>query len=309
MQFTSKKVSELSDSRRQSLAKWHGWADFLFNKARFYGSRKLYRYISKSALPELNEKVYSPTIYGFDLVVGPDNSYDYYYLGFYETGALHIFKEILGKGDIFIDVGANIGLMSFYASIIVGDTGKVISFEPTRTFFEDFTNGIKKNNFQNIIPFKKGLGKEEGSFPIYFNSVCPSLIKVNDNDTYEIIEIETLDEVIKKLQISNVRLIKIDVEGFELEVIRGGVNFFSSPDGPIICIEYVKDQQIITENGENALHWIKKINNYRFFQLEKSSDTISKLIEVFDFTKLHPNDNVFCLLQNHIIEFGYLIKK
>lgn len=309
MPFTDNKVSDLSDSRRQSLIKWHKWADLLFNKARFFGSRKLYRNISKSILPELKEKIYSPTIYGFDLVVGPENSYDYYYLGFYETGALNVFKEILKQGDTFIDVGANIGLMSFYASTIVGDKGKVISFEPTRIFFEDLTNGIIKNNFKNIVSLKKGLGREAGSFPIYFNSVCPSLIKVSENDAYEVIEIETLDDIIKKHDISNVRLIKIDVEGFELEVVKGGVDFFTAVNAPIICIEYVKDQQIITDNGENALHWIKKINKYRFFQLEKSSDTISKLIEVFDFTKLHPNDNVFCLLANHINELANLIKR
>jgi hypothetical protein len=43
------------------------------------------------------------------------------------------------------------------------------------------------------------------------------------------------------------------------------------------------------------------MNHYRFYQLEKTSDTISKLTEVQDFKNLHDNDNVFCFLENQLI--------
>jgi FkbM family methyltransferase len=294
---------QISNSYREKLKKWHSLADLFFNKLRFLGSRKLYRSISKAFLPRLKHKIFSPTIYGFDLVVGPDNAYDYYYLGFYEVGALNIFKKVLKKDDVFIDVGANIGLMSYYASKLIGEKGKVIAIEPTKKFYEDLTAGINQNNFKNIIPLKIGLGKEKGSFPIYFNNVCPSLIKTNENDPYELVEIDTLDEVLAVNNISKVKLIKIDVEGFELEVVKGGKQLFSSSNAPVVCIEYVRDQQMILEEGKNALDLLKELNSYRFFQLEKSSDTVSKLIEIHDFKNLHKNDNVFCFLENHISEY------
>ncbi|MEO5571310.1 MAG: FkbM family methyltransferase, partial [Bacteroidia bacterium] len=160
-------IIQTSPAQRQNLKRWHLLADRLFNKSRFFGSRKLYRKLSKLFLPKLNNKIFSPTIYGFDLVVGPENASDYYYLGFYETGALNIFKSILNKGDTFIDVGANIGLMSFYASALIGDNGKIVAFEPTKKYYDDLTAGINKNGFKNIVPLKTGLGKEKGSFPIY----------------------------------------------------------------------------------------------------------------------------------------------
>lgn len=301
-------ASQISAAYRDKLRRFHIFADLLFNKFRFFGSRKLYRGLSNFFLPKLNSKIFSPTIYGFDLVVGPDNAYDYYYLGFYEVGALNVFKNVLQQNDVFIDVGANIGLMSFYASQIVGVNGKVISFEPTKKYFEDLTAATEKNDLKNIIPIKKGLGKERGHFPIYFNSVCPSLIKTDDNDSFEIIEIDTLDSVLQENKIEKVKLIKIDVEGFELEVVKGAAKLFTGKDAPVICIEYVRNQQMITDHGKNALDLIKEYNNYHFFQLEKSSDTISKLVEVVNFENLHDNDNVFCLMKNHIVDYKHLIK-
>lgn len=295
-------IIQTTSEQRKKLKRWHALADILFNKHRFYGSRKLYRNFSKIFLPKLESKIFSPTIYSFDLVVGPENAYDYYYLGFYEPGALNIFKNILKKGDIFIDVGANIGLMSFYSSKLVEDNGKVLAFEPTKKYFDDLIAGINKNEFKNILALKLGLGSAKGSFPIYFNAVCPSLIKTNENDPHEIIEVETLDSVLEKNNISNVKLIKIDVEGFEIEVVKGGHKLFTSKESPAICIEYVKNQQMLLENGQHALDLLKKLNFYRFFQLEQSSDTICKLKEVSDFKTLHDNDNVFCLMENHVLD-------
>lgn len=307
-QKLSQLVKELSQKELTRLNRWHQIADLLFNKYRFFGSRKFYRIISKFFLPTLKSKIFSPTIYGFDLVVSFNNSYDYYYLGFYEAGALNVFKTILKDGDCFIDVGANIGLMSFYSSKIVGNNGRVISFEPTKKYHDDLNAGIKKNGMTNILPLKLALGKEKGSFPIYFNDVCPSLIKTSETDDFEIIQVEVLDDILKANNVSKVKLIKIDVEGFELEVVKGAKNFFSSAEAPVACVEYVKGQQIITDNGQTALDLLKQLNRYRFFQLEKSSDTISKLVEVTDFKDLHDNDNVFCLLENHISEYKSLIK-
>jgi FkbM family methyltransferase len=299
---------DIPDKLRNQLISYHKLADSLFNKYRFFGSRKLYRKISKIILPHLKSRTFIPTIFSFDLVVGPDNAFDYYYLGFYEMGALNFFKNVLANGDVFIDVGANIGLMSFYSSPLVGQTGKVLAVEPTQRFFDDLENGIKKNNFKNIIPLKLGLGSSPGMVPIYHNSVCPSLIQTHSTDPSEIIEIKTLDSVIENHNISRVKLIKIDVEGFELEVVKGGQKLFTGDNAPIVCIEYVRDQQMITENGMTALDFLKKINAYRFYQLENSSDTIGKLVEVSDFNKLHQNDNVFCLLEKQILELRHLIR-
>ncbi len=297
-----------SPDRYAQLLRWHKYADLLFNRYRFPGSRKLYRRLSRLKLPRLTQKQYTPTIFGFDMVVGPENAYDYYYLGFYEMGLLNFFKSALSEGSIFVDVGANIGLMSFFASKLVGENGAVIAVEPTRKYFEDLDNGITRNGFKNVQTFKIGLGSAPGSLPIYHNEVCPSMIKTADSDPSEIVEVKTLDKLLEEQSVKAVDLIKIDVEGFELEVVKGGKGLFSGTSAPVACIEYVRDQQMITENGKTALHLLRELNDYRFFQLENTSDTIGLLKEVKDFTSLHANDNVFCLLDDHVEKYGGLIR-
>lgn len=301
-------IKQLSIKERRKLYRWHNLANYLFNQFRFYGSRKLYRFISNIFLPKLKTKFFIPTIYGFDLVVNSENATEYYYLGFYETGSLNLFKNILLRGDVFIDVGTNIGLMSFFSASIIGNEGKVLSFEPTTKYFHDFNEAIHKNKFKNIQAFKLALGREKGSFPIYFNSICPSLVKTNETDKFEIIDVQKLDDVLIENKIDKVKLIKIDVEGFELEVIKGGEKLFSSKNAPVACVEYVRNQKMITDDGMSAFDLLKKLNSYRFFQLEKTSDTIGKLIEMKKIEDFHDNDNVFCLLESHIKEYSSLIR-
>jgi len=283
-----------------SLIFCHNIANILFIKFRFPGSRKLSRMISKIILPPLKERTICPTIYGFDLVLSPENGLEIYNLGFYEIGTLNVLKHCLNKGDIFIDVGASIGLMSFYGSTLVGLDGKIVAFEPVSKSYSDLTDSIKVNRSENIIALKLGLGSKKESLPIYTSRACPSLVSYEKDEPNEVVEIETLDTVLTDLKITEVKMIKIDVEGFELEVLKGASHLLTQANAPIICIEYIKKMKKIEENGEGPLNFIKKINKYRFFQLKKTSNTISQLYEIKDEMNLHDADNVFCFLDAHL---------
>ena len=121
----------------------HRINDVLFNKFRFPGSRKLGRAISKALLPAL---------------VTPNGGKEIYNLGFYEVGTLNVMRKCLKPGDVFVDVGVSIGLMSVYASQLVGETGKVMSFEPEPGRYETLYSNINLNTAKNIQRFNMGLG-------------------------------------------------------------------------------------------------------------------------------------------------------
>ena len=101
-------------------------------------------------------KMIIKTIYGFKLHIDPiyDNGVEksIYYTGTYEAGTLFIFSKLLEKGDLFIDVGANIGLMSIYAAMKVGESGNVHAFEPDPETFKILFEVIKitSNAFYNL---------------------------------------------------------------------------------------------------------------------------------------------------------------
>jgi FkbM family methyltransferase len=294
----------LSQKLRNRLVLFHKVANLFFNITRFPGSRKFARLISRFILPELRSRIICPTIFDFDLVIKPENGQEIYDLGFYEVGTLNVIGNCLKKGDVFIDVGASIGLISLFSTQKVGVTGMVVSFEPTLSSYTDLCDSVLINNAANIKTLKMGLGSQQTEMPIYFSRACPSMIKTDQNDqNFEVVPVNTLDNVLNELSIPNVKMIKIDVEGFELEVLQGGSKLFSNQNAPIICIEYISKSSNESFNGEEAMLFIKKINDYRFYQLTKTSSTRSSLKLVNDIHQLRSNDNVFCFTGLHLKKF------
>ena len=250
-----------------------------------------------------------PTHYGFDALVDPtiDDGVEksIYYFGTYEIGTLHIMRKCLKRADSFIDVGSNIGLMSLLASQIVGKNGIVYSIEPEPEIFTILQKNIKINNIDNIQTYNLAFGSERGNAIIYrnldLNRASASLIKPNQKnfDEREVI-VQTLDEFIIKNNISNVQMVKIDVEGWELEVLKGAKNFLSSPSSPIICIEYSKLHPIHKGQLLDIYNYILTTNNYKIFKLKKGKGRISKLIRIKDIVDLPFHDNLFCFLPSHL---------
>ena len=81
-----------------------------------------------------------------------------FFTGTYEAGTLAVMAKILGPGDIFVDVGANVGLMSLYAGQLVGTNGQVFSVEPIPTLFGQLNENIILNGFANIHAYNLALG-------------------------------------------------------------------------------------------------------------------------------------------------------
>lgn len=279
----------------------HNINKFLFIDFRFYGSRKLGRKIARVILPKLTKReVICPTILGFDLALNNNGGKPMYYLGFYEMGTLHVIKNSLKKGGVFIDVGASVGLMSVFASAVVGQSGKVLAFEPQVERFSFLKKNIQLNHLVNVLPFNIGLGTKEQTLTLYTDRNSPSLVDRSGRATSEKVKIRRLEEIVDELKINSVNFIKVDVEGFEVMVLKGAEKILKRKDAPILCVEYFLRNQKISGSDIPLTKYIKSVNDYHFFQLEKTSDTVSKLIEKKEIASLEDEDNLYCLLQHHI---------
>jgi len=186
------------------------------------------------------------TYYGFDIFVDPVTDKglerEIYYYGTYEAGTLYVMRRYLREGDTFIDVGANIGFISLFASQLVGASGAVYSFEPASETFEILKRNVRMNNIDNIRVYNFALGSTRGSLLIYNNLAISrgsaSLIPYQDNSDGRQVFVQTLDEFVTVNEIFNIKMVKIDVEGWELEVLKGAKHLLGRFDSPIICIEY-----------------------------------------------------------------------
>jgi len=254
---------------------------------------------SQRTLPKLKTSVKVPTIYNFDLFVDPSCGQEIYDLGFYEVGTLHVIKNCIDNNDILIDVGASLGLISVFTSSLK-KKAKVLSFEPQKERFNLLSKNKALNNCSSMQIFNNGLGNENAVLNLHTDLFSPSIVDTEmSQGKSEPISILILDEVLEKQKISSVKFIKIDVEGFEFNVLKGASKLLASESAPILCIEYVVRFQNLNADG-NIYNFISTINHYKVFQLEKSSNTISQLVEIQNQKDLRDCDNLYCFLPWHI---------
>jgi FkbM family methyltransferase len=266
----------------------HSIANLLINKSRLPGSYKMAAAVSKLLLPARPGKVRCPTIYDFDLVLERGGSRAVYSYGFYEPGTLDVMRRILRPGDFFVDAGASVGLMTLYASKLVGSSGRVLSFEPLPRRFTLLTESVRLNNADNVRLFNLGLGREPGVATIFTDRVSPSLIPAEGSTRGESVQVERLADVLAREKISAVRMIKIDVEGSELAVLQGCHSVLSGARPPALCVEY----GVYDRGSDQLITFLKSLPGYRLFNLSGTKGQMSELREVSAF---RTGDNIFCI--------------
>lgn len=146
--------------------------------------------------------------------------------------------EILKKGDIVYDVGANIGYMTRVFLTAVGSSGIIIAFEPSQKAFRFLNMNYENNTTISLVNKAVGAISGKGLFVeeeyLDRSHIC---FAKNISDNYYEVEITTLDHYFRR-EISKVpTLLKIDVEGYEYEVLAGSPILLSASSPPIIMFE------------------------------------------------------------------------
>lgn len=145
------------------------------------------------------------------------------------------------KIDKILDVGANSGQFA-EQTFKLGFKGKIISFEPVKSVFEDLNIKTKKNLLWTAFNFALGSKNEELEINISKNTFSSSLLDIMPNHLKgapesefthkEKVSIKTLDEIYTEIVSENeVVFLKIDVQGFEKNVIEGAIESLNSITG------------------------------------------------------------------------------
>jgi FkbM family methyltransferase len=179
-----------------------------------------------------------------DLGVG----FKIYQNGIYEKNTVQIISQILKPGDIFMDVGAHCGQYTLIASSSVGATGQVHSFEPDPETFKLLSENVKLNNLANVYVNELALSSQEGIRTLYFaSSHCTGASSLSTPYTYSDVNCEvkctTFDSYIHQNKFEEVDVLKIDIEGHEIEALKGGNLLLSSKNRPIIIAEFSEQTQ------------------------------------------------------------------
>ena len=167
------------------------------------------------------------------------------------------FSNRILDGYCVYDVGANMGYYSLTFSKIVGDEGAVISFEPSLINFNKLNDNVK--NIANISILNIGVGSTEGKLFISQGSDdigATSRISETATKYGQWVDIMTIDKIVKQNRFPNA--IKIDVEGFEVEVIEGAINTLKNKELKVIGIE-VHSEILESRKIDNPIRRIEKI--------------------------------------------------
>jgi hypothetical protein len=148
------------------------------------------------------------------------------------------FLAKMKEGDLFVDVGANIGVYALHAARRVGEKGKVFAFEPTPETFSDLQKNVQSNRCLNVICEKIALANQNGEGCLVecgrAASNRISLLPLAGN--HETISIRTLDDYCQTNMIRRVDFIKVDIEGGEADFFSGGIKTLKK-DKPVILFE------------------------------------------------------------------------
>jgi FkbM family methyltransferase len=138
-------------------------------------------------------------------------------------GLTDLLARELRRGDVVVDVGANIGYYSALAAKLVGPEGRVLALEPDPAHFARLRRSLAANRCRNAVPLQLAAADREGGLDLYLSEENSS-----DHACYPVpgrrrvpVRAVDLDGLVEEQGLPRVDLVKIDVQGFEPAVLRG----------------------------------------------------------------------------------------
>jgi FkbM family methyltransferase len=165
-----------------------------------------------------------------------------FYCGELDRKITWVCSRLVRPGDCVIDIGANLGLVTLTMAALVGATGQVHAFEPNPRMIAFLEDAIERNGLTNVKLHRVALGAREGELKLSIppsNAGAASLVEARQTEggIDTIVPVRTLSSIMSGQDIGRVRLVKIDVEGFEPEVLAGATEFFSRQPADALLFE------------------------------------------------------------------------
>lgn len=208
-------------------------------------------------------------------------------MGTYETQIKQIIEENLKRGNVFLDVGANVGYFSRLASEIVTKSGKVYSFEAEPFNYHALCRNT--NHQKNVIPFHLAVSNEQKLITFFesSHSSSHSIYKSsrNLNGSQFLVPSMTLDYFWHTyLDQAAIHLIKLDVEGAELLVVEGMKKILSENKVEAIIVEF--HPKIIKNAGDDPQTLFSVLSNYfSIFYIREKVESRVNIKNVTEFNR------------------------
>jgi FkbM family methyltransferase len=145
------------------------------------------------------------------------------------------------KGDVVFDCGAYCGVSTYFFSKLVGKQGKVIAFEPDDFNYEVLKKNVRYHKLKNVIPVKMGLWSASTELEFTNTNVSNQQLQYRDANSFLVlpcvsansakrVKVLSLKDAYRKFKLKRLDFVKMDIEGSEIDTIRGSADFIKNND-------------------------------------------------------------------------------
>lgn len=204
------------------------------------------------------------------------------FLGIYETPKMNLFKRILKPNMTVINVGAHRGYFSFLSAKLMEDKGKIYSIEPDPANISWLKKGLRTNRYNSIKPFQLAFSNKNGFLKLFKGDKSGHHSLTEDMGYGSIVvKVQKLDDFIKENNIKKVDLIKIDVEGADIEVIEGAEELLQQENLKIVMDIHDIDREKLFDIFRKNNYSIYKYNFNKTIKIDKNEFINGKIREIY----------------------------
>lgn len=159
----------------------------------------------------------------------------------YERAKMAAVRHFLKPGMTFVDVGGNKGDFALLAARITGNSGAVLCFEPERENCRWIRKSIEINHYNNISLHEVALSNRNGMAELYLGQKSGWHTLLSGQERSDVgtvlVRTATLDSILATLSLGKIDVMKIDVEGAELQVLEGAQKTLSANAGIVLLLD------------------------------------------------------------------------
>lgn len=150
-----------------------------------------------------------------------------------------------------LDVGANFGYLSLVWAKSICKTGKVIAFEPSKNVYNTLLKSVKINELGDTIHVENlAVGNENKSINLYLDNSTSNVLESSESQLFETVQMVRIDDYVNTQKLEKCHLIKIDVDGIEMDILKGSIETLNRFN-PIFIVETNNDVKIVEFFIEN----------------------------------------------------------
>lgn len=218
-----------------------------------------------------------------------------YFLGMdgKDRGETRFFKKIVQPDDVVFDVGGNIGQMTLIAAKRAS-WGAVHVFEPAQDNYQRLVSNVEINQFKHVTTNKNAVSNRDMNITLYaprtYNTGAISMYpdSTSEMDVEEVKAIR-LDDYVATHQIPKVSIIKIDVEGAEMDVLEGSLNILRTHQPRVLMELTVEIQERANRTVAQIFEFWKGLN-YDIYRIDDQGN-LEPIEQVSQFTS---DQNLYC---------------